>query len=259
MPASFLPTTDCIDRRRRLEALRVRVGRLEASGHAAPVVMPATPLGEAAIDAALPGGGLRLAALHEIAGLAASGFTAALAGRVSRVRCGLAVWCQHRRRVHDEGRLYGPGLARFGWDTERLVVVDGDDDTEVLWAMEEALRSPAVAVAVAEVERVDLFATRRLQLAAEAGGGAGLLLRSVAPAIEPSAALTRWQVRPLSSATSVCPANTLAPLAWRALLWRAKGAVPNRFEVCFDEPTLRFALVADLAHGSFPARDTARV
>ena len=216
---------------------------------------PVAALGADALDAALPGGGLALAAVHEVAGTSAAGFTAALAGRVAAAREGLVVWCQHRRRVRDEGALYGPGLAAFGLTPARVLVVDADRDEAVLWAMEEALGASAAAVVVGEVERVELRSTRRLQLAAESGGAAGLLLRPVEPVLEPSAAVTRWRVRPrpLSSPRP----GELGPLAWSAELWRAKGAVPARFEVCFDEPSLRFALVADLADRPLSARSAA--
>jgi protein ImuA len=237
-----------------LAGLARRLARLEGgTGRAA--ARPVAPLGDDGIDAALPGGGLALAAVHEVAGTAAAGFTAALAGRVAAARAGLVVWCQHRRRVRDEGVLHGPGLAAFGLDPARVLVVDGDRDDASLWAMEEALRASAAAVVVGEVERVDLFRTRRLQLAAETGGAAGLLLRPVDPVLEPSAAVTRWRVRP-RLVPSPWPGE-LGPLAWSAALWRAKGAVPARFEVRFDEPSLRFALVADLADRPLPARSRA--
>ena len=62
--------------------------------------------------------------------------------------------------------------------------------------MEEALRSPALAGVVGEVDRLDLTAGRRLQLAAAAGGGVGfLLLRADRPAAAVSAAALRWRVR----------------------------------------------------------------
>ncbi len=234
-----------------LAALARELARLDG-GPARTAARPTATLGADALDAALPGGGLALAAVHEVAGLAAAGFTAALAGRVAAARPGLVVWCQHRRRVRDEGGLYGPGLAAFGLDPARVLVVDGGRDDATLWAMEEALRAAATAVVVGEVERVDLFRTRRLQLAAETGGAAGLLLRPVAPVSEPSAAVTRWRVRPRPR-PSAWP-GALGPLSWTAELWRAKGAVPARFEVSFDEPSLRFAVVADLADRPLPAR-----
>ena len=68
---------------------------------------------------------------------------------------------------------------------------------DVLWACEEALKSRGVAVVIAELPEAgaaaDLTATRRLTLAARAGGGLGLLLRH-RPLPLATAATTRWQV-----------------------------------------------------------------
>ncbi|MEO1092215.1 MAG: hypothetical protein AAFX81_16430 [Pseudomonadota bacterium] len=236
--------------RAQLQTLAQDLARLQSTPDRSGVAAVATS-GAPAIDDHLPGGGLRLGALHEVTGRGATGFATACAGRIAEVRPGLVVWCQHRRRVHDEGRLYGPGLGAFGLDGARLLVVDAEDDGEGLWVLEEALRSTAVAVAVGEIDALDLFHTRRLQLAAEAGGGAGILLRPATPALLPSAAVTRWQVMPHTTAE-------LGPPAWTAELWRVKGAVPARFEVSFDEQTLRFAVVATLADRSFPAGRQAR-
>jgi protein ImuA len=68
---------------------------------------------------------------------------------------------------------------------------------DALWGFEEALKCPALAAVLAELPETgaaaDLTATRRLSLAAQAGGGLGLLLRH-RPCPLPSAAMTRWQV-----------------------------------------------------------------
>ena len=57
-----------------------------------------------------------------------------------------------------------------------MILLSAPSPAELLWAMEEALRSPALAGVVGEVDRLDLTAGRRLQLAAAAGGGVGFLL-----------------------------------------------------------------------------------
>lgn len=226
-------------------ALEARLARLGAGGGRSVAV---APLGAPDLDAALPGGGLRFAALHEVTGSGAAGFVAALVARCALARPTALLWCQQHRRVREEGALYGPGLAAAGIDPARLLVVDAWDDGEALWVLEEALRSPAIAAAVAEVAAADLFRSRRLQLAAEAGGGAAFLLGPRRPAMQPSAAMTRWHVQlraPPAAAGSSLPEP--GPLAWRAELWRVKGAVPTSFEVGFDASTLCFHLAAELA------------
>ena len=148
-----------------------------------PAVTPC-PLGLPALDAAL-GGGLPRGCLQEVipadGGAAAAGFAAFLLGRLvsqAEERGRGVLWASL-----GEGDLYPPGLARFGLDPAAMILLSAPSPAELLWAMEEALRSPALAGVVGEVDRIDLTAGRRLQLAAAAGGGVGfLLLRADRPA-----------------------------------------------------------------------------
>src|SRR3954470_1375913 len=213
-----------------LDSLRARVRAIEGGGvdFGRKVAQLGPPL-----DAALPWGGLPYRALHEVGGLAATG---AVPGSPRRflARGGALVWSRHARVAAQLGELYGPGLARFGLGPERLIVVQCADEDEVLWSFEEALRCRGVACAVAEVGGLDLLASRRLQLAAEAGGGAGLVLRPEPDAL-PNAALTRWRAEPLAR---------IDGLFWRLILWRAKGGAPGFWTVRWDERALSFAPAA---------------
>ncbi|MFO0874641.1 MAG: hypothetical protein U0575_11820 [Phycisphaerales bacterium] len=65
-----------------------------------------------------------------------------------------------------------------------------------LWAIDLALRCTGVALVVADGRGLDMAATRRLQLAAEAGQTVGLLARAPDERATLSAAATRWLVRP---------------------------------------------------------------
>ena len=71
----------------------------------------------------------------------------------------------------------------------------------MLWAAEEGLKSGAVSAVVMEVDRpLALTPSRRLQLAAEIGGGVGFALGAgTTPSgmIMPNAITTRWQVDPM--------------------------------------------------------------
>jgi protein ImuA len=58
------------------------------------------------------------------------------------------------------------------------------------------MRCKGVSATVAPVERLSRIETRRLQLAAEAGGGAGILLRPLDRHASVYAAATRWLVSP---------------------------------------------------------------
>ena len=164
-------------------------------------------------------------------------------------RGGALVWCRNARVAAELGELYGPGLARFGL---RPGAADpgaaARDEGEVLWSFEEALRCRGVACAVAEIDRLDLLASRRLQLAVEAGGGAGLVLRPE-PDPAPNAALTRWRAEPVAAVDGIF---------WRLILWRAKGGAPGVWTVRWDERALSFAPAASTASATAPPTDAPR-
>lgn len=216
-----------------LAALRARIRRLEGGG--AGFGVPVAGLGHGPIDAHLPWGGLPFAALHEVRGSLADGLVAALARRFLAAGRGALVWCADRGLLRRAGRLYGPGLARFGIGPERLLVVEGVKAEAVLWAAHEALCSSAVACVVVELEGLDLLAGRRLQLAAEAGGGACLVRRFGRSDAAPSAALTRWRVEPFFSG------GGHAGRCWSLDLWRVRGGMPGQWLVGWDDRTFSFA------------------
>ena len=229
-----------------LEGLRARVRAIEGGG--IDFGRETASLGEP-LDAALPWGGLPYRVLHEVSGLAATSAVAAFARRFLR-RGGVLVWCRDTGLTPELGELHGPGLARFGLAPERVIVVQARGAAEVAWAFAEALRCRGgVACAVAEIgPRLDLSLSRSLQLAAEAGGGAGLVLRPELD-LAPNAALTRWRAEPAPGAGG---------LGWRLSLWRAKGGPPGAWTVRWDEQALSFALAARMADRAAAAQGTPR-
>jgi protein ImuA len=200
----------------RIDRLRRELWALEAATRLAGECGAPLSLGIPEIDAAL-GDGLGRGALHEIAATgeaattAATGFALALAARLMRPTLlggvprngesfafdrnsgNAVIWIAEDLSLAENGALYGPGLDGIGIAPERLIVVAVPCARDVLWAMEEALRCRAIGVVIGEMRPhgIDQVATRRLSLAAAAGGALGLILRT-APDEEPSAAATRW-------------------------------------------------------------------
>ena len=68
------------------------------------------------------------------------------------------------------------------------------------WALDQLLRQPGIAAVLAWIPSGDDRAFRRLQLAAEAGGGLGLLVRPAAARRTPCWASVRLAVQPLATA-----------------------------------------------------------
>lgn len=256
MSPEFSPTPPldaAADRRLALSALRAKVRALETGGRA-PVRFT---LGDPAVDAALPGGGLEAGALHAADGAsyldqpAAVAFLAALAARALAFRPGGLVWIRSPG-AFDFGAPYAPGLAAFGLCSRRTLHVRPRVAKDALWAAEEALRAVGTAAVLLETGRqLSSTAVRRLQLAAEAGGGIGLALGPM------SAARSHWT---LASQTSAAPewagALGFAPIhsppglpRWRAQVRGADGR-ERRFCLEWRYETGGFHSVAALADGS---------
>src|SRR5215468_1879727 len=159
-----------------VESLRERIRCLEGGARHRRAVLP---FGIKAIDKRLPEGGLALGALHEVAGGgngAIDGAAAALfaAGIATRIR-GRVLWCVTRQD------LFAPALASAGLAPDRVIYVEAGDEKSVLACFEEGLRHGGshggLGAVVAEVARLSMTASRRLQLAAEDSGAIGIAIR----------------------------------------------------------------------------------
>jgi protein ImuA len=181
-----------------LATLRGRIERIEASTCA--IAPNRVALGHAEADAALCGG-LATAAVHEVfaeghQSAAATGFVAGLSARVSARRP--LVWVRQDFCDLEAGTLSMNGLSELGLDPRCLVTVRASDVESALRAAADALACDALGAVVLETwgqaKALDLVASRKLTLAAQASGVTGLLLR-IAAAPLPSTAETRWIVR----------------------------------------------------------------
>ena len=213
-----------------LASLRGRIERIETHGDAHDLNKVA--LGHTAADATLQGG-LAVAAVHEVfaAGhqsAAASGFIAGFAGRVSPRRP--LVWVRQDFSEIESGTLSMSGLCELGLDPRLLVTVRAPDTDAALRTAADALACDALGAVVLEVwgqaRQLDLVASRKLTLAAQASGVTALLLRMAAEP-RPSTAETRWIVRAAHSPPSA-PSMPAAPWsAWGAPVFDAQ-LVRNR-------------------------------
>jgi protein ImuA len=99
--------------------------------------------------------------------------------------------------VLDRARaFYPPAAAGWGVDPARLIVVRPRTARDEIWAAVQSLRSPVVAAVWAMIDRLDSRNFRRLQLAAEAGGTLGVLVRGASARGQPSWADVRLGVKP---------------------------------------------------------------
>ena len=239
-----------------LAVLRQQIGVLEtspsgcastgedrASGHVS--------LGVESLDPLLLGGGLARTAVHEVlahsvADLAsAMGFAAGLLGRFAHEDSHRPlVWCQPQWEIGEWGALYGPGLASFGIDPARVVMVHPRTEKDLLWALEEAVGSgvpAAVFGALPSRGRLyDLTSSRRLHLAATAHHVPVVMLRGAVPfgSVGPSAASTRWRVR--SQPSMKVRWAGLGAGCWRVALEKGKGGEGRHWDLTWQMREARF-------------------
>ncbi|SEH99953.1 ImuA family protein [Paracoccus alkenifer] len=226
-----------------LVALRARIARIEAGDAARPQVLP---FGIAPFDRSLPGGGLALGCLHEVAGqgdgAAATGFVAGIAARTR----GGVLWCVARQD------LFAPGLEQSGLPPDRVIHVEAGDDRAVLACMEEGLRHGGLGAVIGDIARLPMVASRRLHLAARESGTLCLALRRWGPGADgdfgqPTAAMTRWRVSALPSAP--LPVPGVGRARWRIELVRARAGEGFEIELEACDGTGHLGLPADMAGG----------
>lgn len=180
---------------------------------------------------------------------AAHGFLLAAAAALAPE---LLVWV--RDAGLDAGAPYAPGLAQYGLQLERLLVVQARRRAEALWAAEEGLKQAGAVVLLelgARGRPIDLLVTRRLGLAAQTYGTTVLALRGDAGAAPPpSAAWTRWRVRSAPSHSAY--ADEVGAPAFEAELVRHRGGARGRFFLEWSNGAFRAeALGGDLAAPAF--------
>ncbi len=207
----------------------------------------------------LLGGGLALGTLTEIRAArpgdhaAASGFLLALAGRLA-ARPGKAraavLWIVEDFAAREQGALYGPGVALYGLDPGRLILVAARGAQQALWAMEEALKCRGPAVVIGELwstKPYDLTASRRLLLAAQKQGTPALLFLAGAPASSggfSSGADLRFEIHAHRSRSVVAAGGLPLPgtSAWSVRLAKARagpraiGIDPDKFHPLIFDP-----------------------
>lgn len=143
------------------------------------------------------GGGLRPGALHEVFAQDwnAGGFAVLLAMLAAGTKP--LFWVRPDYEAMEYGALSPQGFLELGGNPYQLVMVKSRGPADALSASNDILACPHVGALLLEIggkaKCLDLVASRRLVLAAEANGVTAVMLRAGAIP-EPSAALTRWQV-----------------------------------------------------------------
>jgi protein ImuA len=172
---------------------------LSLQGFTPPILYPVDDAGLGQINQSFPNGIFPRSALHEFYCTGAEDTTASagfISGLLSSLlhKGGVVIW------IGASQTIFPPALLSFGIRPENVFFLHLKKEMDVLWAMEEALKCGAVAAVVAELRDLSFTASRRLQLVLEKAGGCCFLLRRN-PKNLTTAAVTRWQIKPMQSKT----------------------------------------------------------
>ncbi len=157
---------------------------------------PLRPSGWAALDSLL-GGGWACGGVHELVSSSPAGPLWTVAWQASGAAAAVVrrpILC-----IDERDEIYPPGVVQLGVPLDWLLVVRVRQRLDALWVCEQALRSRALATVIAPLRSIDPHTSRRLQLAAELGGGLGFLILDQ-PRGSPTFAVTRLQIDPLPPA-----------------------------------------------------------
>ncbi len=210
------------------------------------------PFGLPALDARLPQNGLAFGAVHEVAPAAedadlpaAFGFLLALLARTPGEAPLLLVLSA--KKFTRCGTPHGHGLAGLGLDPSRLILVETGNDTEALWATEEAVRAhgPA-AVATVFGGKLDLKSSQRLLHAARDTKLPLLILRTGGESVP--TATTRWRIGAAPGKRDRF--GMLSGERWHVTLERCRNGQPGNWMLEYDHATHCFGLASPMASTS---------
>ncbi|MBB73479.1 MAG: hypothetical protein CMJ75_03070 [Planctomycetaceae bacterium] len=207
------------------------IGQLRAelarrSANTTKSVQQAVTSGCLSLDDLLPDKGFARGTFVEWLGEGAgsgAGFLALVAAREACREDGVAVV------VDTQRRFYPPAAAAWGLDLSRLLLVRPENEKDMHWAVDQALRCPRIFAVLAWPQHIPNRIFRRWQLSAESGGCLGLLVRPATAQSQPSWAETRLRVIPRASQND-----------WQLTLeiLRCRGGLhKNQLEIVIDEQT----------------------
>ncbi len=122
---------------------------------------------------------------------ATSGFVAGILSSLMQDG-GVTLW------ISRSPLVFPPALVHFGVTPHNIIFLHLQKETEMLWAVEEALKCNCLAAVVGEISELSFTASRRFQIAVESSGVTCLLLR-YQPSKTTTAAVARWRIQSLPS------------------------------------------------------------
>lgn len=184
-----------------------------------------------AINGAFPNACFPTGAVHEFIAAGAEdtaatgGFIAGILGSLMQ-NGGAAIW------ISGSGTIFPPALQSFGIAPDKIIFIQLNKETDILWAMEEALRCEGLAAVVTEIPDISFTISRRLQLAVEQSRVTGFIVRCKPRNVNTTACLTRWKISPLPSDLASGMPGVGFP-RWNVTLLKVRNGKPGNWQIEF--------------------------
>jgi len=198
---------------------------------------PAVNFGFGEISASFPGKVFPLAAIHEFLSTnledaaASGGFISALLSSLMQ-KGGLCLWISTQRKI------FPPSLITFGLSPERIIFIDLQNERDVLWASEEALKCESLAAVVTELEEISFAQSRRLQLVIEKSRVTSFIIRKNAEKLSATLAAARWRISALPSG-AIDGLPGLGFPRWNIELLKVKNGLPGSWTIEYSGGSFR--------------------
>jgi len=160
-----------------------------------------------------------------------SGFIAVLLSKLMQFD-GAAVWISSSRT------LFPASLKRFGVEPHKIIFVDLQNEKDVLYAVEEALKCKRIATVIGEIKQITFKESRRLQLAAEQGQVTGLLIRHQPKTLNTIACVSRWRIASLPSGLEDGMPGVGFP-RWNVQLLKVRNGKPGTWQLEYSSNRLK--------------------
>ena len=159
-------------------------------------------------------------------GTASFGFIAGIMS--SLMQCGApSVW------VSASPLIFPPALKQFDLDPHKIIFIQAKKSKDILWTIEEALKCDSVCTVVGEIGEINLFESRRLQLAVEESRVTGFMVRKN-PKNLATSFVTRWKIKPLHSETASGIPGIGFP-KWNVELLKVRNGKPGKWEMIWRD------------------------
>jgi protein ImuA len=179
------------------------------------------------IEEAFPNSNFPIGAVHEFLSTgsednsASYGFISGIVSSLMKTNTP-SIW------ISSSKLIFPTSLKSFGIDPHKIIFIQSKKSKELLWVIEEALKSNSVSAVVGELSEISFLESRRLQLAVEQSKVTGFLVRQN-PKNLATACVTRWRVKPIPSEKKLFPGISFPK--WNVELLKVRNGKPGRWQM----------------------------